>query len=148
ENKSSNKIKRRPYWASWVISKLGMARKLKALVTWKRQAGNYRSVWSSLIHECDAVLIGGGQLLTDNMLYFPPRLRMISEIAAEQRKPIAVFGCGVGKDLGWITKHMHRQIFNRCTYVSVRDRLSAERISSFSPGTNVHVSPDLAYALP
>jgi len=148
DTSNNEKIKRRPAWVPWIINNLSLLRKLKVLASWKKQAPHYKRVWSNLLLECDAVIIGGGQLLTDNMLYFPPRLRLISEIAGEQDKPVAVFGCGVGKNLGWLAQRMHRELFDNCTYISVRDRVSATRIKSYSQGTDVHVSPDPAFALP
>lgn len=104
--------------------------------------------WSELISSSDAVIIGGGQLLTDTTAGFLTKLVLITDIANKFNKPICILGCGVGSDLSKKARNNIKKILNSAKFVSLRDIDSANRLKSFiRKNISLNVYPDLAFAL-
>ncbi|MCO8048561.1 polysaccharide pyruvyl transferase family protein [Acinetobacter towneri] len=104
--------------------------------------------WESLIETSDGVIIGGGQLITDNTSFFYPKLNKIVEIAQRNNKPFAIIGCGVGENIGSYARKKYKNILNEATYVSFRDRGSVKKIQAYlNNKISLQVYPDLAFAL-
>lgn len=104
--------------------------------------------WSELISSSDAVIIGGGQLLTDTSADFHTKIALITDIANKFNKPICILGCGVGSDLSNKAQKNIKKILNSAKFVSLRDLDSANRLKSLiRKNTLLNVYPDLAFAL-
>lgn len=104
------------------------------------------SRWEKIVESCDAIVIGGGQLLTDINFAFPPRLLAVARLAKKYEKPLAVFGCGVGRDWGYLAIRMYQEVLATASYVSVRDHESANLLSQYLVGCGkVNVHPDPAF---
>ena len=107
-------------------------------------------LWEAQIQEADAVVIGGGQLLTDIGFGFTPKIYEVSKLARRSGTPIAFFGCGVGAD-GWsyLARQLYKRVFEDAKYVSVRDAPSAHMLRSQVVLTcPFEVHPDPAFYLP
>lgn len=99
--------------------------------------------WREEIASADAVVIGGGQLLTDINLGFPPRIYEVVRLAKECRKPLAFFACGAGATWSASAARLYGSALSYAKYISVRDHDSAFSIRrSICPRTAVHVHPD------
>lgn len=104
--------------------------------------------WESLIKNSDGVIVGGGQLITDNTSFFYPKINKIVEIAQRNNKPFAIVGCGVGDNIGSYARKVYNNILNNAKYVSFRDNGSAKKMQSYLDNNiSLQVYPDLAFAL-
>lgn len=104
--------------------------------------------WSELISNSDAVIIGGGQLLTGTSANFHTKLALITDIANKFNKPICILGCGVGSEFNNKAKKDIKKILNSARFVSLRDHDSANRLKRFTRNdVSLNVYPDLAFAL-
>src|SRR5690606_28768926 len=104
--------------------------------------------WESLIGNADAVIIGGGQLFTDNLFYFPIRIDLVVDIARRNNKPYAIIGCGVGKNISRQGVKIYERVVDQAAYVSLRDYGSLSNIRSYiNPRLQINVYPDLAFAM-
>lgn len=104
--------------------------------------------WESLIKNSDGVIIGGGQLITDNTSFFYPKLNKIVQIAQRNNKPFAILGCGVGENIGSHARNIYINILNEAMYVSFRDNGSVKKIKAYlDNNSSLQVYPDLAFAL-
>lgn len=104
--------------------------------------------WDELIKYSDGVIIGGGQLITDNNSFFSPKINQIVGIAHKYNKPFAILGCGIGENLGIQAKKNYKEIFSKAAFISLRDEKSKRKVNSFiDKDIAVNVNPDLAFAL-
>lgn len=108
----------------------------------------YVRIWQEALKECDLVLIGGGQLLMDNSLDFPLKIRELVRVAHGMNKGIAYYSCGVGRK--W-SRLGHRLLAESvCAggvcWLSVRDNGSRDMIGTLFPHhtINCHLSMDPA----
>lgn len=74
----------------------------------------------------DVVVIGGGQLLMDNDLYFPLRLSSLVSLAKSKRVSVHIVACGVGRTWSRMGRRMIRRAIDSATSVCVRDAESNE----------------------
>lgn len=109
---------------------------------------HYNEYWKDLISNSDAVIIGGGQLLTDSSAKFARKLSLITNIANDLDKPICILGCGVGNNIGKTAKRNIRNIIASSSLICLRDANSVNKLKSIV-GDNVtfDTCPDLAFAL-
>jgi polysaccharide pyruvyl transferase WcaK-like protein len=145
-----NKVKKKSLCRNFARKMLASYRSLRrfhSASSW--YLGSRKNVikyWNSVIRSSDAVVIGGGQLLTDINFGFPPKIYEVARIAISLNKPFALFGCGVGKEWGYLASTMYRYVFNNACYVGVRDNLSASFLCSNKlDHLDVHVLPDVAF---
>jgi len=104
--------------------------------------------WSHVIKSCDAVVIGGGHLLTDRFFRFPPRISEVARRAKMYGKPLAVFGCGSEQSWGYLASKLYSSALQQAVYVSVRDQNSASLLSKYvSCDVSVNVHPDPAFVV-
>ena len=78
--------------------------------------------WQEQLKDCDAIIIGGGQLFMDSQFYFPTRICMTVK-AAPKGVPLFVYAVGVSKNFTRTGKRLFEQAFQHgaLEYVSVRD---------------------------
>lgn len=104
--------------------------------------------WEDLIKSSDGVVIGGGQLITDNSSFFSSKIDQIVKLAQKHDKPFAILGCGVGDNIGIKAKKIYKKILDDAVYVSLRDIESKNRLQTFiNKEIFINVNPDLAFAL-
>ena len=87
--------------------------------------------YESQISAADAVVIGGGNLLTDMDLNFPVKLAAVLNLVSRRHLPIAIYGVGVSGDWSEQGLHLMRTALRRARpcYVSVRDQPSQENFN-------------------
>jgi polysaccharide pyruvyl transferase WcaK-like protein len=118
-----------------------------SLINWTAYNRKKRKyLWEETIKSCDSVIIGGGQLFTDINFGFALEIFEIYKIAKRYKKPLAIFGCGVGEGWGSTARLMYKNIITYASYVSVRDYHSKEIILSYiSNSVPIDVHPDPAF---
>lgn len=110
---------------------------------------NSKSYFEDRIKRSDAVIIGGGQLIKNNISLFCERLYLISEICKEHNKPYGTLGVGVDEYLGGLSQTRAKKFLQNSNFIGVRDHRSRERLKEIlDDGVSVEFSPDLAFALP
>lgn len=139
-------------WRSLVPKKIKHHKFAQAIIThamWHLvHKKNIPTYWSELISSCDAVIIGGGQLLTDTSANFHTKLALITDIANEFNKPICILGCGVESEFSYKAQKNIRKVLDSARFISVRDSESANRLKPLIRNNiSVNVYPDLAFAL-
>lgn len=96
----------------------------------------------------DLIWIGGGQLIMDNNLSFPYRLKLISEIASNLGIPFVIDSVGVSRNWSKLGKKYFTKTFenNKLVSFSVRDEKSLENLKLYYINfkKNVSLSPDPA----
>ena len=140
------------FWRNLLLKKIKNAQFIQYFITrlmWylliKPKSHQY---WEELIISSDGVIIGGGQLITDNSSFFSPKIYQIVKLAQKHDKPFTILGCGVGENIGTQAKKTYKKIFNKAVYISLRDIESANKIRSFvDKEISINVNPDLAFAL-
>lgn len=101
------------------------ARQGVSLYRWKkRDAALHREHLYEKIKSADGVIIGGGQLLTNNNLEFPLRISNVCSIAKELKKPYAFFSCGAGSGLTGLARSIYKKCLNEAEFISTRDNYS------------------------
>ena len=100
-------------------------------MAWYRVDRRFRAYVTALSAGADAFVIGGGQLITGNGVFFPHRLATIAAIARERSIPLFIHAVGVSDPVGWQAEaaaYLERAFGGdgSALSVAVRDRLSAD----------------------
>lgn len=97
--------------------------------------------------ECDAVILGGGGLFTDDESMKAPLLWAYhTRIATYFKKPIFAFGVGIGPLSRNLSKWALKKSLSKVSYLGVRDVSSAETMKNIS-AVNTVISPDPVFLL-
>lgn len=98
---------------------------------------SYGSVWREALAGCDALILGGGQLMADADLNFPVKIRSVAALAARERPISAIFGVGVsGRWSAEGARLFHEAIaLLSPVHVAVRDAASAANWSAHFTGS-------------
>lgn len=128
------------------MRKSQLLRKAYSAFRWYlRVRKSVREEWEKIVLDSDAIVIGGGQLLTDVNFGFPPKVYEVFLLARRHNKPLAIFGCGVGAKWSYIARKMYVDVLQYADYISLRDRESLRMISLnahwVSGKINVHPDP-------
>jgi len=112
-----------------ISSALGAAPGLKRALRKVRQGVRMAALLPRL-RRAQAILVGGGELLSDSNLHFPQSLAAITEASRRLDKPLLCLGCGA--EGAWSTRggEMIRKFLAECTLVAARDRDTAERLTA------------------
>ncbi|EKM21619.1 MULTISPECIES: polysaccharide pyruvyl transferase family protein [Vibrio] len=111
----------------------------------KRRA--YNNYAENIIKSSDAVIIGGGQLITNFTETLPTRLLDIAKICKKYNKPYSIYGCGVGTKFTKSGIVKYTELISGASYVSVRGENSKDRLITLFNADNVNVVPDPVYGL-
>lgn len=111
-------------------------------VYWVRNKKKYKAFVLSKVLGADAVIIGGGQLITDVGFGLPPRLNIIREVCVENGIPYSIFSCGVGCGFGKAATRIYKELLERSSYISTRGSISKERLERICPDKVVKAVPD------
>lgn len=102
----------------------------------------------SAIRHCDAVVFGGGSLFTDIESSFACFLWWLhAAVARWYGKPVFLAYQGIGPFRTARGERFARRVIAGSTYISVRDRQSADRIISWPKSTNVVQTFDPVFSL-
>ena len=101
--------------------------------------------WTNLLENTDMIIIGGGQLLQDNLLDFPYKLFLLSRLAQAKQIPIHIVGVGVGKRWSNIGRKWVQSVLNQAISVSVRDEESRKNLQDNFQIQPIYLSADPAF---
>lgn len=99
-----------------------------------------------LVRRCDAVLIGGGGLLSDRLHFYRPYV-VLALVAEALRKPVMFYGVGAYPPSTITYRLMARAALGRAAAVTVRDAFSAESIAATGLRRHAVVAADPAITL-
>lgn len=114
-----------------------------------RRSGAYRARAEEVLRGADALVIGGGQLLSDGTLRMLHRLDAVTKVAHEKGIPVALFGTGMSSGKSFVSKRLMRRILGRLSGCSrFRDLASIEAARSVYPKLDPSIAstPDCAIA--
>lgn len=102
--------------------------------------------WSGRLAGCRALCIGGGQILDDRGMLFPPRLATLAEAARRQEVPVVLLACGAAASWTGLGHRLVDQPLARVLRAAlVRDRASARHLAAaFPTWPTARVAPDPA----
>ena len=110
-----------------------------------------RSLGSVLaaVGRADALILGGGSLLQDStslrsLIYY----LLLIVTARIQRRPILLWGQGLGPLNRPTSRWLVRQVLPLCTAASWRDRSSLERSRRWAPRLPAQMAPDPVWQMP
>lgn len=124
--------------------------KTKAHVRWNilNDKRKFADHFRAPIHESDLIIIGGGQLIKNNVALFCEKLSLVSRIANTQSIPTALIGVGVDKKMVPQTWRIAKKAINTAKFIILRDAKSRDRIcAAMGCENNYSILPDLAFAL-
>ncbi|WP_263771187.1 polysaccharide pyruvyl transferase family protein [Propionivibrio soli] len=103
----------------------------------------YGERWRETLHDCDAVIVGGGQLFQDVDLYFPMRIARAVR-SAPRGVPILVYAVGVSRRWTPRAVRLFASAFRHgeLKFAAARDDLSARHWAQHFPGLQVSVTRD------
>jgi polysaccharide pyruvyl transferase WcaK-like protein len=113
-------------------------------ITWRLQRGRdlYRFYYEN-VRGADLLILGGGQLLMDNGLYFPLKLRTAVDAARDAGvSRIAFFTCGVGERWSNIARLILRPALEGHDVISIvtRDPESTHSLRKHFPGLTTPIN--------
>ncbi len=120
-------------------------RRLMARVVWARSGADVvEHIWKPVLRDVDLVVLGGGNLLIDNDLNFPLRVRSLSRCAREMGRPFAVLACGVGRRWSSGGQKMLSEALDGAVWMGVRDRPSLGNLARLTSRSEsaMTVAPD------
>jgi polysaccharide pyruvyl transferase WcaK-like protein len=103
-------------------------------------------LWESSLSGASALIIGGGQLLMDNHLDFPMKLRDIVRVACSLGVDIHFSACGVGVGRPWssIGSQLLRNALLEAHTVTLRDKFALSKLQELVPSLSPLVTFDPA----
>lgn len=124
--------------------------KFKARIRWwllgERKRTRIR--YQSQICKSDVVLVGGGQLIKNNVALFCERIALIGSITRDYKIPLVLIGVGVDQNMNKLTWSIVQRSLYECSHIAVRDEGSKDRITVNANGaTRPSVVPDLGFSL-
>ncbi|BBL29639.1 polysaccharide pyruvyl transferase family protein [Pantoea ananatis] len=100
-----------------------------------------------MISQSEFIIIGGGNIFSDNYGNFPVKLFFIYFLIKTLKKPYSVLSVGVGGNWSFLAKCIFKEIINKADEVSVRDHRSKALLKEYSIRRNIDVVPDPAVTL-
>ena len=124
--------------------------KIFALFGWHilGDKSRFKRYFEAALLDCDLVIIGGGQLIKDNVDLFCQKLVLASDICASRLLPYALMGVGVDGRTNLSTLGLLRKTITAADPLIFRDNISKKKISNAKmPIDDSCVLPDFAFAL-
>lgn len=124
--------------------------KTKAITKWHLLAEKkkFEEHFRSAVKEADVVLVGGGQLIKNNIALFCQKFALVAEISANQSIPFAAVGIGVDRKMTRSKWKTVSRGASSAKCIILRDEISRQRMkTALSCDGNFTVHPDLAFAL-
>lgn len=95
------------------------------------------------ISECDAIIIGGGQLIKHNNVFLYCMLNWI-KYAKKKNLPVLIHGVGIDSNLNKYEINLYAKAIKYATAINVRDKQSADFLKKYF-NVDADVSPDIAF---
>ncbi len=109
-----------------------------SLIRWKE----YELHAEASLKDCDSLIIGGGQLLSDGTLRMLFRIYHITSIAKRRAIPVAAFGTGVSIGRTVISRYLQKKVLSSLSVQSYfRDAHSIHYARSVMSGVQIHNDP-------
>jgi len=124
--------------------------KIKARIRWYFMGERrlFGEKFTSSIKDCDLVIIGGGQLIKNNVALFCEKIALIGGISKKHSIPLAFVGVGVDSAMSKLTWRIVDKTLIKSGLTIVRDLSSKTRIERrLVDRSNVTAIPDLAFCL-
>ncbi|MFP1683033.1 polysaccharide pyruvyl transferase family protein [Alloalcanivorax sp. C16-1] len=124
--------------------------KIKARIRWYILGGRrgFRNYCMSPIRESSIVIVGGGQLVKNNVALFCDRLSVIDGVARDFNVSVALVGVGVDQKMNVLTWGLARGLIKNSEFIMARDDISRRRILRNSDYSGRCLTlPDAAFAL-
>lgn len=124
--------------------------KTKSQVRWHILGGErkFAKHYAFGIKRSDLVLIGGGQLIKNNISLFCEKVALIAKLSKSADIPFALIGVGVDKKMEKRNWRIIDDAINHASFIILRDELSQGRIEIASKCiVETSVLPDPAFAL-
>lgn len=102
------------------------------------------SVFENEIQKCDALIIGGGNMLMGLSLDFPLLFYKYVKIAKKYKKNIFLISVGAGPLGSWFSRIIFKNSLNKVDFITTRDLQSKKNIESLVNGKYIEVSGDSA----
>lgn len=110
-----------------------ISKQILNIITWiLRKNQKLKVKWANDLHGASLLIIGGGNLIMDNALYFPLRINLLAKCARREKVPYAFHACGVSNNLTSIGKKLYARNIELAQKVSVRDVKSKNRLIDIS----------------
>ncbi|RTL97071.1 polysaccharide pyruvyl transferase family protein [Ancylobacter aquaticus] len=139
------------YWKSFLrMIFRTVTSKTKARIRWHvlGEKVTFRMHFRRVIMKSDLVIVGGGQIIKNNIALFCEKLSLISRIAHENSVPFVLIGIGVDKNMNLRNWRIVRNAIFTAKSILLRDNISKRRMcDAFKPKVECAVMPDLAFAL-
>jgi len=98
--------------------------------------------------DADVVILGGGQLIKNNIALFCDRIHALNALLVKSNLPYLLIGVGVDDKMNLLTWSLVRNFMERCTVILVRDPISKSAVLSNCNVTGkLSVVPDLVFSL-
>lgn len=107
----------------------GLYRHVKQIARGIRQHHRMQRLLPQL-SRADAILVGGGSLLSDHRLHFPQSLIEIAQASKRLGLPLLCLGCGAVEDWSPKGKAMITEFAQECTFIAVRDQETSSRLEA------------------
>lgn len=124
--------------------------RIKARVRWCLlfEKAKFARHYGAAIDQSDLVIIGGGQLIKNNVALFCEKLALVSKQAASRSIPVGIVGVGVDSKMEKKNWQVIKNPIDSANIIILRDGLSRDRVTAaFSEVDDPVVLPDLAFAL-
>jgi polysaccharide pyruvyl transferase WcaK-like protein len=104
--------------------------------------------FGSAIERSDLVILGGGQLIKNNVDLFCEKLGLVSKQSASRSVPFALVGVGVDRKMEKKNWRIIENAVDGANFIILRDEMSRERVdAALNYVGDLAVLPDLAFAL-
>ncbi|HEU0224050.1 MAG TPA: polysaccharide pyruvyl transferase family protein [Steroidobacteraceae bacterium] len=112
-----------------VVGVLGRVPPLKRVLRGARQRVRIAALSPRLRHS-QAIVVGGGALLSDANLHFPQSLVRLARAARRLGKPLVCLGCSVEGEWSAPGSRMIGEFLDACEVIAVRDHATAGRLAA------------------
>lgn len=121
--------------------------RLQKLIRYIRKAA-YKVSCLYKLRSCDALIIGGGELIAAGRSFFDPLLQWI-RTAAKHKIPIFLFSVGVAGSFSAEQLCLLKDALGKAELIYTRDSASAEKLQKIlgDASPDIHVVPDSVFSL-
>ncbi len=124
--------------------------KIKARIKWyiMGEKSHFSEYFRHSTKDSDFLIVGGGQLIKNNIALFCEKLALIGHVSRYQSKPLALVGVGVDKEMNGLTWRIANKTLRNSCLIIARDLVSKFRVQEYSGAREKCVAlPDLAFGL-
>lgn len=127
---------------------------IKSRIKWRLfgEKNRFREYYGQIAQQSDLIIIGGGQLIKNNIDLFCEKVSLLSLVAGAHGVPVAVMGVGADRGMTAYTWRIVRKALNSSRAIIARDDLTFDRIKSSmsirsAEECRLLTAPDFVFAL-